>query len=144
VSGTIGNSNESVGVIQFYNSLGTYLKALRVPGSVSVGPVCWKGNGLKIGLGVGSAMFLGNIKQDYKMVYLSKADTFVFAVEKEDRIEYCLVFYNCARRTRRMKFLRQLYAIRSFGELCLVVTKVEDADNTYLLSLCNSIGTPLE
>jgi len=112
--------------------------------STPVGPISWQGTGLKIGLGVGSAMYLANIKQEYKFGYINKSDTLVFAVEKEDRIDFCVVFYECKKKTRRMKFVRQLYAIKCYSDLCVIISKVEETDEMFKIVLCNSIGNPIE
>ena len=62
-------------MVQFYNNYGNYLKTLKTIVSTPVGPITWQGTGLKISLGVGSAMYLANIKQEYKFGYMSKTDT---------------------------------------------------------------------
>lgn len=43
-----------------------------------------------------------------------------------------------------MKFIRQLYAIKCYLDLCVIISKVEDTDEMFKIVLCNSIGNPIE
>lgn len=121
-----------------------FLKYLKAPKSQNVTALSWHGNGLKLALGAGDSMFLVNCKLFYKMCYLKKSHTFVFSVERENRVEFCVVFYNVARNTRVLKYMRNLSYITSHGDMCLIICQQENAEEVYNVILCNSKGNPIE
>ena len=80
------------GVIAFYSNQGINLRTLIVPNSQTVNGVSWDGVGLKLVIAVQSSMYFADIKPYYKWGYMT--DTVVFGYQKEDRIDFCVIFYN--------------------------------------------------
>lgn len=145
VAGThFENDNETAGVVQFYNNHGIYIKFLKTNQSSTVTSVSWHGTGLKLALGVGKFMFLANCKFFYKMAYLKKSKTFVFSIERENRVDFCLVFYSLTKKTMILKYIRYLRQIHSYGDSCAIVCRSEDSEERWNIQLCNSAGNPIE
>jgi WD repeat-containing protein 35 len=44
-----------------------------------VNSIAFEGSGLRISLGVGSSLYFGNLKMDYKWGYINQSQTLVFA-----------------------------------------------------------------
>ena len=63
-----------------------------VPNSETIDGISWDGNGLKLVIALGSCIYFADIKPYYKWGYMS--DTVVFGYQKEDRIDFCVIFYN--------------------------------------------------
>jgi WD repeat-containing protein 35 len=145
ISGILNSGEgEPSGVIQFYDYNGSYLRVLKIDKATSVGPLTWSGDGLKLALGVSFSMFVASCKLTYKMCYLSASKTFVFALEKENRVDSCLVFYDTRRKTFKSNFLRYLVHLAGFEDHCLVVTRSEDNEAYSNIMICNSLGTCIE
>lgn len=145
ISGVLNiEGEEPLGVVQFYDFNGSYLRVLKIDKSSSVGPLSWNGDGLKLALGVNFSMYLASVKLSYKMCYLASAKVFVFAIEKENRVDSCIIFYDTKRKVFQSKFLRNLEQIIGYEDHCALVTSVEDSENLHHIMLCNSMGGVVE
>lgn len=129
------------GVVQFYSNTGVHMRTLVVPDSAYVSSVSWEGNGLRIALSVSSVIYCANIKPDYNWAYFN--DSVVYAYLKQDRNDFCVVFWNIKTNERYVKFLKKLMHTCAYADNCLLVTKGDDS-NTWNLILCNSIGCPID
>ena len=127
-------------MVQFYSNNGVHLRTLRVPGT-GINALSWEGGGLRIALAVDSYIYFANIRPDYKWGYF--AGTLVYAFNKLDRAEQCVMFWDTATNERFPKYVKSLLAIRAHGEYCVLATKGEEEDQ-YILILCNAIGTPVD
>lgn len=145
VSGILNTEGqEPLGVVQFYDYNGTYIRVLKIDKSDSVGAISWNGDGLKLALGVNFSMYLASCKLSYKMCYLAASKVFVFAIEKENRVDSCIIFYDTKRKTFKSKFLRHLEQIVGFEDNCVLVTASEEEEGIHHVMLCNSLGTTIE
>ncbi|KAI1895144.1 hypothetical protein AGOR_G00103280 [Albula goreensis] len=144
--------DKDVNVVQFYTPFGEHLRTLKVPGK-QMTAVSWEGGGLRIGLAVDSFIYFANIRPDYKWGYCS--NTVVYAYTRPDRLEYCVVFWDTKNNEKHVKYVRSLLSITTCGDFCILATKADDSHPqedsegdtviaTYVLVLCNSIGTPLD
>ncbi|ESO83236.1 hypothetical protein LOTGIDRAFT_197584 [Lottia gigantea] len=146
----VGQEKE-VNVVQFYTPLGEHQRTLKVPGK-QMTACSWEGGSLRIALAVDSYIYFANIRPDYKWGYCS--NTVVYSFTKPDRPEVCVVFWNTKNNEKYIKYVKGLIGITAFGDYCCLATKSEDTTGqvrifkvvilSYVLSLCNSIGTPLD
>ncbi|XP_028927849.1 WD repeat-containing protein 35 isoform X1 [Ornithorhynchus anatinus] len=144
--------DKDVNTVQFYTPFGEHLRTLKVPGK-QMSALSWEGGGLKIGLAVDSFIYFANIRPDYKWGYCS--NTVVYAYTRPDRAEYCVVFWDTKNNEKYVKYVKSLISITTCGDFCILATKADENQpqeenemdsfgGTYVLVLCNSIGTPLD
>lgn len=139
----MSENNESKGIVQFFNNQGMHLRTLKIPTNEKVVGCSWEGNSLRLAMVVGSSIYFANIKSDYKWGYMSN-ESLVFAYQKADRIDFCVIFWDIKTDTKIIKYVKNLLAIRTCGEFCILITKAEDNSDTYSIILCNSIGSPVD
>jgi WD repeat-containing protein 35 len=130
------------GVVLFYTNSGVHMRTLAVPDSAYVSSVSWEGNGLRIALSVSSIIYCANIKPDYNWAYFN--DSIVYAYLKQDRNDFCVVFWNVKTNERYVKYIKKLMHTCAFADHSLLVTKSEDSNQLWTLTLCNSIGCPVD
>jgi WD repeat-containing protein 35 len=53
-----------------------------------------------------------------------------------------MIFWDIKKNTRSLKYVKNLLDVASCGSFCLLTAKV--ADSSYILILCNSIGSPVD
>uniref|UniRef100_A0A8B9CGV6 WD repeat-containing protein 35 n=1 Tax=Anser brachyrhynchus TaxID=132585 RepID=A0A8B9CGV6_9AVES len=146
------SQDKDVNIVQFYTPFGEHLRTLKVPGK-QMSALSWEGSGLKIALAVDSYIYFANIRPDYKWGYCS--NTVVYAYTRPDRPEYCVVFWDTKNNEKYVKYVKSLISITTYGDFCVLATKadedqpqeeheMESIGATYVLVLCNSIGTPLD
>lgn len=129
-----------VNTVHFYSPLGNLLCMLRVPGS-NINAMTWEGSGLRIALAVDSYVYFANIRPDYKWGFFG--NTLVYAFQKPDKTETCVVFWDVERNQRCAKYVKRLIAVRAAGDSCVLVTRGEK-HGQFILILCNSIGSPVD
>jgi len=134
------------GIVQFYSSKGQHLRSLKVPGQVGiVKSVAWEGFGLRIVLAIDSNILFANIQPEYIWSYFN--NTIVFAYRKPERNDMCITFWNTKINEKSIKYMKSLLNIKSFGDYCVLVSKLTDPEitkDTWMIQLCNSIGCPVE
>ena len=126
--------------MHFYSPLGNLLCILRVPGS-NINAMTWEGNDLRVALAVDSYIYFANIRPDYKWGFFG--NTLVYAFQKPDKTETCVVFWDVERNQRCAKYVKRLLAVRAAGDSCVLVTRGE-LQGQFILILCNSIGSPID
>eukprot|EP00069_Balaena_mysticetus_P001352 bmy_03844T0 len=144
--------DKDVNTVQFYTPFGEHLGTLKIPGK-QMSALSWEGGGLKIALAVDSFIYFANIRPDYKWGYCS--NTVVYAYTRPDRPEYCVIFWDTKNNEKYVKYVKSLVSITTCGDFCILATKADEnhpqEENemetfgaTFVLVLCNSIGTPLD
>jgi len=128
-------------MVQFYSPSGHHLATLKVPGS-GINALSWEGGGLRISLAVSSYIYFANIRPDYKWGFF--ANTLVYAYQKLDRKEQCVLFWDVNADMRYTKSIKKLLGIRASGDNCVLATSTGEGDGQYALLLCNAIGSPIE
>uniref|UniRef100_A0A8B9JMT6 WD repeat-containing protein 35 n=1 Tax=Astyanax mexicanus TaxID=7994 RepID=A0A8B9JMT6_ASTMX len=155
IAGSLRSSggDKDMNVLNFYTPFGEHLRTLKVPGK-QITAVSWEGGGLRIGLAVDSFIYFANIRPDYKWGYCS--NTVVYAYTRPDRMEYSVVFWDTKNNEKFVKYVKSLISVTTCGDFCMLATKADDSHpqvhtytcssgaSTYVLVLCNSIGTPLD
>ncbi|KAM7428718.1 WD repeat-containing protein 35 [Porites harrisoni] len=132
---------KDINVVQFYTPFGEHLRTLKVPGK-QITEACWEGAGLRIALAVDSFIYFANIRPNYKWGYFS--NTVVYAFNKPDRQEHCVVFWDTKNGEKYVKYVRNLLSITASGDHCVLATRADDSSGQHVLVLCNAIGTPLD
>ena len=141
--GVVAENNETKGVVQFFNNQGIHLRTLKIPSNEKVAGISWEGNSLRLAMVVGAAIYFANIKSDYKWGYMTN-ETLVFAYQKADRIDFCVIFWDTKTDAKNIKYVKNLIAIRAYGEFCVLISKVEETTDQYSIILCNAIGSPVD
>lgn len=108
-------------LVQFYSPLGEHLQTMRVPGS-GISSLAWDGNGLRLALSVDSNIFFTSVRQP--PLWACFAGTVVYAFNKPDRPEHCVMFWGTHSKDRNVKYVKWLKHVCAAGELCLLVTQV--------------------
>ncbi|KAG2494620.1 hypothetical protein HYH03_007139 [Edaphochlamys debaryana] len=127
-------------MVQFYNHNGEHMRTLRVPGG-GISGISWEGNGLRLSLSVDSYVYFANVRPDYKWGYF--CNTLVYAFNRPDRSEHCVMFWDTKNNDKYPKYVRKLVAIQAFGDFCVLATKGENPGE-HILILCNAIGSPVD
>ena len=130
------------GVMQLYSNQGIHLRTTRIPASGDmVSKVSFEGTGLRLVMAVGNALFFANIKPDYKWGYMQN-NTLVFGFQKQDRVDYNLIFWQIEKDRKVIKQVKYLVNVKAVDDHCCVVTKL--GADLFQLQLMNSIGSPLD
>lgn len=140
-SQTSMQNDKSINVVQFFSTFGEPLYTLKVPGK-SLCAIGWEGGSLRISIGVDSYLYFANIRPDYKWGYMS--NTVVYAHQKADRPDHCLIFWEPARNVKNVKYVKNLSGLCAGGDHCCLLTQSEDDGGQNVLVLCNAIGTPMD
>lgn len=129
-------------MVQFYAPSGQHLRTLKVPGA-GISALSWEGGSLRIALAVDSYIYFANIRPDYR--WGSMGETLVCAYTTPERQETALLFWDMTMDERATKLLsKPLVAIDVAADYCVYATQAEDANNQWVLRLCNAIGSPLD
>eukprot|EP01063_Lacrimia_lanifica_P003470 TRINITY_DN1185_c0_g2_i1.p1 TRINITY_DN1185_c0_g2~~TRINITY_DN1185_c0_g2_i1.p1 ORF type:complete len:1243 (+),score=457.53 TRINITY_DN1185_c0_g2_i1:72-3800(+) len=132
---------KEVAMVQFYDTSGTHLQSMKVPGS-AIASLSWEGNGMRLALAVDSFIYFANVRPDYKWGYFQK--TLVYAYVPTGRSEYTCVFWNTHTAEKHLvKNVSKLVDIAAGGDSCCLARR-DDTMGQYVLTLCNAIGAPLE
>ena len=103
--------------------------------------VSWEGTGLRIAVAADHMLYFANVRPNYKWGYCSR--TLVYAFNRPDRGDYCIMFWDTTSDERCVKFSKSLLALATHGQYCALLTKGEH-HGKYVVILCNSIGSPLD
>lgn len=128
-------------LVMFYDPWGRHLARLKVPGG-GIHGMSWEGSGLRIALAVDSFVYFANVRPDYKWGYFG--DTAVYAFNKPDRPEQCVIFWNTKTGDKNTKYVKKLLKVCACGQSCVLLTKSDDVSEQYILIVCNAIGSPID
>lgn len=128
-------------LVRFYDPWSKHLARLKVPGG-GIHGLSWEGSGLRIGLAVDSFIYFANVRPDYKWGYFT--DTMVYAFNKPDRPEQCVIFWNIKTGDKHTKYVKKLLKVCACGDNSILLTKSDDASGQYILIVCNAIGSPVD
>mmetsp|Transcript_38234 Transcript_38234/g.108060 ORF Transcript_38234/g.108060 Transcript_38234/m.108060 type:complete len:1242 (+) Transcript_38234:70-3795(+) len=134
-----GESRETC-MVQFYSYDGQHLRTLRVPGT-NIAALSWEGGGLRVALAVDSFVYFANVRPDYRWGYFN--NTLVYAFNKPERTEACVMFWDTNSNDRYAKYVKHLMSIAAAGDYCVLATR-SDEDHQFILILCNAIGSPVD
>lgn len=116
-----GGDSKELWMVQFYDWAGDHLRTLRMPGSDLQG-LSWEGSGLRLALAVDSFIYFANVRPDYKYAYI--CDTLVYAFNRPDRLETCVMFWNTKLNERYPKYVKSLMGVQGTGDYCVLASKV--------------------
>ena len=91
--------------MKFFDSKGNHLKNLRIPNAETVNDITWEGSGLRVAIAAGSNIYVAAVRPNYKWCYLSNG-VLVFAYQKTDRVEFCVVFWDTKSDEKYMKYVK--------------------------------------
>ena len=111
VAGCSLDYEQKKAIVKFFDGKGNHLKNLRVPNAETVTDISWEGTGLRVAIAAGYNVFCAAIRPNYKWCYLSNG-TLVFAFQKSDRVEFCLVFWDTKTDEKYMKYVKDLSDIK--------------------------------
>eukprot|EP00056_Hartaetosiga_gracilis_P003229 m.61099 g.61099 ORF g.61099 m.61099 type:complete len:1163 (+) comp11378_c0_seq1:91-3579(+) len=140
VAGSQDTGDTTTCAVQFYTPHGEHLRTLKVPGKV-ISAISWEVGGLKLAITVDHFIYFSNVRPDYRWGYFN--GTVVYAFNKQERADHCVVFWDIKMNGRTVKYVKNLIGIAACGEYCVLSTKANDNSGQYILILCNAIGTPI-
>uniref|UniRef100_A0A1I8HZR4 WD_REPEATS_REGION domain-containing protein n=1 Tax=Macrostomum lignano TaxID=282301 RepID=A0A1I8HZR4_9PLAT len=143
------DTDKDVNTVKFYSSNGEHLRTLKVPGN-DITACTWEGGSLRIALAVDSFIYFANVRPRYRWAYCG--NTVVYAYNRPDRVENCVVFWDTKNNLRFIKYIAGVTHVAAAGEYCCIAHKpeqetvaaVESGAGKCTLVLCNAIGTPLD
>ncbi|XP_058792392.1 WD repeat-containing protein 35 [Phymastichus coffea] len=140
---SISEERKDSNVVSFYSPFGELLRVLKVPGK-ELSCCSWEGGSLRICLSVDSNIYFANIRPHYKWAYFG--NTVIFTDEKVSRDGVCVTFWNTTTNARYSKYVRYVIAIGACGEHCVIAAQndSDQADERYVLYVCNAISTPVD
>jgi WD repeat-containing protein 35 len=56
----------------------------------------------------------------------------------------CIMFWDTTIEEKHIKYVKGLKQIKASGEYCIIVSKVEDVPNQWVIILCNAVGCPID
>ena len=71
-------------------------------------------------------------------------NTLIFAFRKPERNDMCIIFWDTTINEKHVKYMRRLQKISACGEYCVLVAKVEEEVDQWVIILCNAVGCPIE
>lgn len=92
-----------------------------------VNSLTWEGFGLRIALAVDCNILFANIQPEYTWAYFN--NTLVFSFRKPERNDMCVIFWDTVINEKHVKYMRRLQKIVACGEYCVLIAKVEEAED---------------
>ena len=135
-----GNTND-INVLAFYDPFGTLLKSIKIPGK-TIESVSWEGMGLRLCMAVDSHIYFANVRPSYHWGYFGK--TVVYGYTKPECDEMCIVFWDTCSGERYNKYLKGFIAIAAAGDNCVLAVASLEKKRQYVLTLCDTIGSPVD
>ncbi|KAH3745059.1 WD repeat domain 35 [Pelomyxa schiedti] len=123
--------------VHFYTAYGSHLRVLKVPGS-QISAMAWEKGGLRLALAVESFVYFTNIRPHYTWTFFDK--TLVYSFPDTDGINQAVLFWNTKTNEKNKRHFSQVQSLHSWGDKCVIVSKLDDNPNQWHLHLCNSIG----
>ena len=123
--------------IQFFTPFGVHLRTLKVPGVVQ--SLSWEQYGQRLAITVDTALLFANIQPLYYWTYFN--NTLVYSFPKAER-DLCITFWDVDIDEKYLKYIKNVIAIKSAGEYCIIVTTAEE-ENLWAIVMCNSTGSPV-
>ena len=110
-------------MVQFYTPFGEHLRTLRVQGK-ELTAVAWELGSLRLALTVDHFIYFASVRPDYRWGFF--ANTVVYAFNKPERVEHCVIFWDVKSKARQVKFVKNLIGIAAAGDHCILATKADD------------------
>ncbi|CAH0392141.1 unnamed protein product [Bemisia tabaci] len=128
-------------LVQFFSPFGEHLRSLKLPGK-EISSCVWEGRSLRIAMAIDSAIYFANIRPDYSWTYFS--NTLVFAYTSPEKLGVTLTFWDTRNNETYCMQVPKLLALCSWQDHCTVASKTNESENSYLLSVCNTITTTID
>lgn len=146
----------------FYSAYGQNLRTLKIPGR-EITSLSWEGkSNCRISLAVDSYIYFANIRLDYTWAYFNNTIAYVeVSNQNHQSIDFnqsVVVFWDIKNIHTFSKIVDFVLSMAAYGEHCVIASEThkiisKDAnlivennlkDGTYLLSICNSLGTTVD
>lgn len=156
------NEKETNQVMFFSAQHGQHLRTLKIPGR-EITSLSWEGkSNCRISLAVDSFIYFANIRLDYTWAYFNNTIAYVeIANQNHQSIEInqsVVVFWDIKNTQTYSKIIDFVLSMASHGEYCVIaseshkiiskdsnlVVQNDFKEQTYLLSICNSLGTTVD
>mmetsp|Transcript_13743 Transcript_13743/g.54386 ORF Transcript_13743/g.54386 Transcript_13743/m.54386 type:complete len:887 (-) Transcript_13743:2873-5533(-) len=134
---SISSDPREISKVKFYDPRGNLLHILRVPGK-AINSIAWERTGSRFAMAVDSFVYFADIRPSYRWGNLQNA--IVYSFTKLGREEDCVMFWNHESLQKHAKYIKNLIAICTAGDNCVLVSKSTITDD-FLLILCDSMGT---
>lgn len=123
--------------VALYTPKGEMLKLLKMPENVV--SFTWDAYSTKLLLQTQSTIYLGLVKPKHKWCYFLNTVVYSYLSEQD---HHTLVFWDTKTNKQNYKYVKNMLDITACSSFCLITAKI--SDNTYLLILTNSIGSPVD
>jgi WD repeat-containing protein 35 len=148
--------------VMFFSPYGQHLRTLKIPGR-EIMSLSWEGkSNCRIALAVDSFIYFANIRLDYVWCYFN--DTIAYlevSNQNHQSLEFnqsVVIFWDTKNNQTYSKITDSVSSMCAYGEHCLIASEAnkiisKDAnlvvennikDHTYLLNICNSLGTTVD
>ena len=78
ISGVQRKENQSVNMVQFFNSCGQHLRNMKLPGNKGVSALSWESSGQRLALAIDGSIYFANIRPFYKYCFVSSTIVYAF------------------------------------------------------------------
>lgn len=143
LSGCVKEDKALKDAICFYSNSGSFLQEMKVPNKIT--SMAWDSHGTKMALTTESFILFCLVKPNYKWTYFNETLVYTYMTDNE---HHTIVFWDISKKgiskrtNKNYKYVKNLIGIASFGSFCIFTAK--KTENTYIVILCNSIGSPVD
>lgn len=127
--------------VQLWSPYGELIKSLKVPGK-KISSLSWESSGIRLAFAVDTFIYFANIRPDYKWSFFSKS-CFIYSYINSESSDANVVFWNSNTNEKRTVTVPRLHLITAYGDYCAVISVLDNLESS-LISICNSIGAPIE
>ena len=72
------------------------------------------------------------------------SETLVFGFRKPERNDMCIMFWDVSINEKHIKYMKRLQKIVACDEYCILIAKLEEKQDQWIIVLCNAVGCPIE